>query len=299
MFNFLKNTFQKIYSQFTEKASQLFQRSTIDEQTLKELEQLLISADTGVKTTKHLIAALKNDWSAGTITDGTKLKEHLEQQLVTILARPKRVDVATADVFVLVGINGSGKTTLAGKLAHALQKNQHKKVLLVAADTFRAAAPEQLNVWAQQTRADIVIGKPNQDPAAVVYTGCEQFKHGTYTALVIDTAGRLQTKVNLMAELEKVTRIIKRQLPEKNILKLLIVDAMLGQNSLDQARVFHEATNLDGIVLTKMDGTGKGGIVFAIAQELNLPVLYLSYGEQPDQLRLFSPQEYVQQLLEN
>jgi len=298
MFNFIKNTFKKIYIEFTQKASQLFQRKTIDEQALKELDQLLLCADTGVKTTKSLIDELKKSFKEGKLNDGATLKQELHNLLKKLLINVKTPDLSQANVFVLVGINGSGKTTLAGKLAYSLHQ-QNKKVLLVAADTFRAAAPEQLNIWAQRAAADIVIGKPNQDPASVVYTGCEQFKRGNYDALIIDTAGRLQTKINLMHELEKIIRIIKRQLPDQSIVQLLTIDAMLGQNSLEQARIFHEATKLDGIVLTKMDGTGKGGIVFSIAQELGLPVIYMAYGEQPDQLKVFNAQEYIEQLLQN
>lgn len=298
MFNFIKNTFKKIYTEFTQKASQLFQRKSIDEQALKELEQLLLCADTGVKTTKSLIDELRKSFKEGKLPDGASLKQELHNLLKKLLTSVKMPNMHQANVFVLVGINGSGKTTLAGKLAYSLHQ-QNKKVLLVAADTFRAAAPEQLNIWAQRAGADIVIGKPNQDPASVVFTGCEQFKRGNYDALIIDTAGRLQTKINLMHELEKVIRIIKRQLPDQNIVQILTIDAMLGQNSLEQARIFHEATKLDGIVLTKMDGTGKGGIVFSIAQELGLPVIYMAYGEQPDQLKLFNAQEYIEQLLQN
>ncbi len=297
MFNFIKNTFTKIYTQFTQKASQLFQRKQIDEQALKELEQLLLCADTGVKTTKVILAELKKSFHEGKLNDGTKLKEQLEKQLKKLLINQKTPDLSAIDVFVLVGVNGSGKTTFAGKLAYDLHK-QNKKVLLVAADTFRAAAPEQLNIWAERTEADIIIGKPNQDPASVVYTGCEQFEQKNYDTIIIDTAGRLQTKINLMNELEKITRVIKRKLSKSSILKLLTIDSMLGQNSLEQARIFNEVTNLDGIVLTKMDGTGKGGIVFAIGYELNLPVLYISYGEQPNQFKIFNANEYIQQLLE-
>lgn len=298
MFNFIKNSFKKIYTEFTQKASQLFQRNHINEQELKELEQLLLCADTGVKTTKLLLEKLRKSFQEGKLNNGIELKKELQNLLKSLLANSKNLPEPQATIFVLVGINGSGKTTFAGKLAYALHK-QNKKILLVAADTFRAAAPEQLNIWAERTGADIIIGKQNQDPASVVYSGCEQFKRGSYNTLIIDTAGRLQTKINLMNELEKIIRVVKRHFPEHSILQLLTIDAMLGQNSLEQARIFHEATHLNGIVLTKMDGTGKGGIVFAIAQELNLPVMYMAYGEQPDQLKIFNAEEYVDQLLQN
>ena len=194
-----------------------------------------------------------------------------------------------------MGINGSGKTTFAAKLASHL-KGLNKKVLLVAADTFRAAATEQLQSWGDRLSVEVVTGKENQDPASVVYAGCEAYKQGNYDALIIDTAGRLQTKVNLMKELEKIRKILSKQLPDKKIATLLTVDAMLGQNSFDQAKLFKESTNVNGIVLTKMDGTGKGGIVFSITEQLKIPIAYISFGEQPDQLAHFDSEAYLKEL---
>jgi fused signal recognition particle receptor len=294
MFGFIKKTLRTIYDQFTTRAQTLFSRTTIDTEALTELEKILIQADTGIHTSRAIIAQLKQDVLKGTITKGTDLKAALEQQLLALL---QNTYIPTADIYLLVGINGSGKTTCAAKISNWL-KHKHKTVLLVAADTFRAAATEQLETWAHKLSVDIVIGKENQDPASVVFTGCEKFKQDNYSALVIDTAGRLQTKVNLMKELEKIKRIIERQLPDKKIATLLTVDSMLGQNSFEQAKIFNESTQVDGIILTKMDGTAKGGIVFAIAQELKIPVAFISYGEQPDQLALFNPAEYVRDLLE-
>ena len=199
---------------------------------------------------------------------------------------------------MLVGINGSGKTTLAAKLAYHA-KSKGKKVLLVAADTFRAAAQEQLGLWAQKLNADIELGKQGQDPASVVFAGCQRYKQQGYDTLIIDTAGRLQTKTNLMKELEKIKRVIGQQVPNQTINTILTVDSMLGQNSLEQARIFHESTKLDAIALTKMDGTGKGGIVFAIADELGIPVAYITYGEAIEHLKIFDADEYVQNLINN
>jgi fused signal recognition particle receptor len=304
MFSFIKNTLQKIYSQVTGKLQSLFSRSTMDEATLKELELLLISADTGVKTTRIIIENLKKQWQKGLIKEGDDLKKALEQELLTILssaaypglAPRQALEDKSPKVYLLVGINGSGKTTFAGKLAHSMAQ-QNKKVLFVAADTFRAAAPEQLKQWASRTGASLIQGKEAQDPASVVFAGCEQFKAQGFDALIIDTAGRLQTKTNLMKELEKIRKIISRQLPDHTIRTLLTIDAMLGQNSFEQAMLFNESTQLDGVVLTKMDGTGKGGIVFAITQQLGIPVAYIAYGEQPEQLKIFNAQEYVHDLL--
>jgi fused signal recognition particle receptor len=294
MLNFIKKTLNKIYSTCTSKFDALFSKGSIDPETLSELEKILIEADTGVTTTKKIIQILKDDYKAGKIADITSLKEALQEQLTNLLDTAKPVQEPS--IILLVGINGSGKTTLASKLAYQ-EVQRGKKVLLVAADTFRAAAQEQLASWAQQLRIDIVQGKSQQDPAAVVYAGCSKFKTEGYDILIIDTAGRLQTKINLMKELEKIKRVISQQLPDKTVQTLLTVDSMLGQNSLEQARIFNESTTLDGIALTKMDGTGKGGIVFAISHELHIPIAYISYGEQPNQLKPFEAQEYISQLL--
>ena len=228
--------------------------------------------------------------------DGAQLKTALHSILLSILNKNDMPNYTNQQIFLLVGINGSGKTTSIGKLAH-FYAQQGKKVLLVAADTFRAAAPEQLAQWAQQTHADILTGKEGQDPASLVFQGCEKFKKEGYDILIIDTAGRLQTKINLMHELAKIKRSLSKQLPDMPIATLLTIDGMLGQNSFEQAKLFKESTDVNGIILTKMDGTGKGGIVFAIAQELSIPVVFLTFGEQADQIKQFDAQEYVTELL--
>jgi fused signal recognition particle receptor len=297
MFSFIKNKLQKIYSSFTSQLASLFGRTTLDEATLKELEILLLSADTGVKTTRSIIDQLKAQCSTGNLKEGQTLRTALAPILISMLNKAGKVPVDDADIYVLVGINGSGKTTLVSKLAHKFTK-ERKTVLLVAADTFRAAAPEQLTEWAKKINVDIVLGQPNQDPASVVFTGCEQFKKGAYDILIIDTAGRLHTKTNLMSELAKIKRTIVKQLPNQDIITLLTVDSMLGQNSFEQAKLFKECTDVNGIALTKMDGTGKGGIVFAITDQLEIPIMYITFGEQPEQLKLFNAQEYVNDLLE-
>ena len=295
MFGFLKNKLKKIYSSFTAKVHALFSRTTVDEETLKELEQLLIGADAGVKTTRTIIENLRQQCAQGTITEGQDLKNALEQQLLELLLTKKTKP--QSPVYLLVGVNGSGKTTFAAKLTNNLI-SEGKKVLLVAADTFRAAATEQLASWAEKTGAAIEVGSEGQDPASVVFKACERYKAEQFDALIIDTAGRLQTKINLMKELEKIKKIVARHFPDTPINTLLTVDSMLGQNSLEQARVFNESTEVDGVVLTKMDGTGKGGIVFAIVQELGIPVAYISFGEQLEHFKPFDAQEYVGQLLE-
>jgi len=293
MFGFIKDKLSKIYTSFTSKLAGIFKKETIDADTLKDLESLLISADMGVKSTKYIINKLNQDVQSGKIKKGEDLKNALENLLIEQL-HDKNLDTKEFNVFVLVGINGSGKTTFASKLANLYTD---KKILFIAGDTFRAAAVEQLNEWAKRLNVDIEMGKENQDPASVIFAGCERFKKSHYDILIIDTAGRLQTKVNLMKELEKVKKVIVRQLPENKICTLLTIDSMLGQNSLEQAKLFNESTQLDGIVLTKMDGTGKAGIAFAIVQELNIPIAFICFGEEVDKIKKFDAKEYVEQLL--
>lgn len=294
MFSFIKNSLKKIYSAVTSQLSALFSSTHVDEQTLQKLERILLEADAGVTVTKKLIAELKHEMQAGTLATGEDLKNALHHKLLTLATA--RTYQPNADVYLFVGINGSGKTTSVAKLAAQL-KAQGKKVLLAAGDTFRAAAVQQLQAWATALGVDMIMGNEKQDPAAVVFTACQKYNNENYDVLIIDTAGRLQTKTNLMKELEKIGGIIHKQLPGKKISTLLTVDAMLGQNSLDQARLFHESTKLDGIVLTKMDGTGKGGIVFAIMQELQVPVAYITFGEQKEQIKHFDAQQFVDELV--
>ena len=294
IFNFFKNTLEKIYNTLTSPLKSLFLHQ-VDENVLNELEKILLSADTGIKTTRFIIEKVKKAWQKGDIKEGDDLKKFLLLQLEQLLTAhiTKKYN---NEIFLLVGINGSGKTTAAAKLAY-LYKQQNKRILFIAADTFRAAATEQLIQWATRIGADIVTGKEEQDPASVVFTGIQKYKQEKYDVLIIDTAGRLQTKINLMKELEKIKRVISTQIPETSICTLLTLDAMLGQNSFDQATLFHASAPVDGVILTKMDGTGKGGIVFSIAHELKIPIAYLSFGEKPEQLKLFNAHEYVQNLL--
>ena len=292
MFNFIKNQLSKIYSSFSSKLASIFGRNTLDEATLKELEILLLSADTGVQTTRTILQELQK----AQLSEDHTLRDAIKPILLNALASTPPYAHQDARVFVLVGINGSGKTTFAGKLAHQYAQ-QGKRVLLVAADTFRAAAPEQLMEWASRCGAAIELGKSDQDPASVVYAGCERFKQEKYDILIIDTAGRLQTKINLMNELAKVKRVINKQLADQSISTLLTIDSMLGQNSFEQAKLFKESTDVNGIVLSKMDGTGKGGIVFSITQQLHIPIAYITFGEHLDQCKQFDAQEYVENLI--
>ena len=295
MFNFIKEKLQKIYNSVTQKLHTLFTIKTIDQETLNQLRLILLSADAGPITTEKIITHLQDQFKKGTIAQGQDLYEALQKYLLNIvdLNKPQ-----SADVYILVGINGSGKTTFAGKFAHFLHQSTQKHIILAAADTFRAAAPEQLTLWASKSSAEIFIGKPGQDPAAVVFGACETFKkQREKSTLIIDTAGRLQTKEHLLRELAKIKRVVEKQLPDAKICTFLTIDAMLGQNSFDQAKIFHEVTKLNGIVLTKLDGTGKGGIIFSIADQLQLPVVYISYGEGLEDIAPFDAKKFVLSLL--
>lgn len=295
MFNFLKEKIKKIYTSFTTHISSIFSRNTLDEQFFKELNDLLIESDTGTITTNKIIEKLKNDTTQQKITTMEQAKQELENLLLNNLNNAQPASL-TPKITLLVGINGSGKTTFGSKYAHLLQQSG-KKVLLVAGDTFRAAATQQLAEWGSRIGVPVFIGKENQDPASVIFDACTTFKNEHFDHLIIDTAGRLQTKVNLMKELEKIRKIINRQLPDEEIHSWIVIDAMLGQNSLRQAELFHEATKLDGLILTKLDGTGKGGIIFAINEKLQLPIVYVTFGENVQDIKVFNAQEYVHHLL--
>lgn len=295
MFGFIKEKIKKVYTSFTNQVASIFSRNTLDDQFIQELKALLIAADTGVTTTNKIITQLTNDIKAEKITSLEQVKEELEQLLTTTLkeAQPQEL---TPRITLLVGVNGSGKTTFVGKYANLL-KTSGKKVMLVAGDTFRAAATQQLAQWGNQSNVPVFIGRENQDPASVIFDACAKFKEEHFDHLIIDTAGRLQTKVNLMKELEKIRKIINKQLPEEPVRTWIVIDAMLGQNSLRQAELFHEATTLNGLILTKLDGTGKGGIVFSITEKLQLPILYVTFGESIDEIKPFNIKEYVHDLL--
>ena len=277
----------------SQKIHSLFSTKTLSQETISELKTILLQADTGILTTNKIIAHIQELFSSGKISEGTELYQALQEYITNLIFKPVDFD---ADIYILVGINGSGKTTFCAKFAHYLQKD-HKKIILTAADTFRAGAVAQLSQWAQKTNTLFVQGAPGQDPAAVVFTGCTELVKHPQAQMIVDTAGRLQTKEHLMRELEKIKRVITKQCPDKKIKTLLTVDAMLGQNSFEQAQIFHESVHLDGIVLTKLDGTGKGGIIFSIVDQLQLPIWFISFGEQIDDIKPFNAQTFVQDLL--
>ena len=294
MFNFIKKTLTKIYQNISSPLKGLFGLHHVDETTLESLEKILIEADAGVALAQKIASELRREMQHGTITSGDQLRTALGERLLAILQSVQPWQ--PTDVFLLVGVNGSGKTTVIGKLSHQLQQ-QGKRVLIAAGDTFRAAAVQQLSKWAEKTGASFTAGAEGQDPASVVFAACQKFKAEQFDALIVDTAGRLQNRANLMRELEKVGSVIQKQLPNHEISTLLTIDAMLGQNSLDQARLFNESTKLRGIILTKLDGTGKGGIIFSIVDQLHLPIAYLSFGEQVESLKPFDAHDYVTDLI--
>lgn len=292
MFGFIKEKFKKVYTTVTKQLVALFSGKSLDEDFIKQLHDLLITADAGVKTTQAIIEKFRFMVQNADVQTLEQAKTALEGLLLEHLMLPSTQSQERSRVTLLVGVNGSGKTSFAAKYASLLKKNG-KKVLLVAGDTFRAAATEQLDEWGRRIGVDVFIGRDEQDPASVVFDACKKFKEEGYDSLIVDTAGRLQTKVNLMKELEKIKKIIERQLPQESIDTWLAIDAMLGQNSLIQAEAFYQATKVNGIVLTKLDGTGKGGIVFAIVDKLKVPIVYVTFGEKAEDCKMFDAQEYV------
>ena len=276
----------------------VFLGKEIDRETLAQLEASLIAADLGVATTRHVLAQLRERADRKQIRDVAELKRLLKQELLGILTRadsaPRQV-VEPPEVILVVGVNGTGKTTSIGKLAHVLRA-QGKSVLLCAADTFRAAAIEQLEIWATRTGAELIKTKPGGDPAAVLYDALEAARARRADYVIVDTAGRLHTKSNLMAELDKMRRTAGRLVPGAPHETLLVMDATTGQNGLQQARLFTQSAGVTGIVLTKLDGTAKGGVVVAISREMGLPVRYVGVGEKVGDLLPFDPKDFVDSL---
>jgi fused signal recognition particle receptor len=271
----------------------------VDESALEELESVLLSSDIGVQTTTEIIDALRDRALRKAIEGGAELRSLLKEQLIAVLEAPQRAipePFEPPKVVFLVGVNGTGKTTSCGKLA-AFSQRQGRSTLLCAADTFRAAAIEQLEVWAERSGVAIIKTKPGGDPAAVLYDAVSASKARGIQDLYVDTAGRLHTKSGLMDELDKMRRTASRLIPGAPHEVLLVMDATTGQNGLQQAQLFTEAAGVTGIVLTKLDGTAKGGIAVAIARELNLPVRYVGVGEQMGDLLEFVPSAFVESMV--
>lgn len=275
-------------------------RKEIDADVLDELEYALITADLGVRTVQDIVENIRQRVDRRLASDATEIRSLVRERILEILRAsevPVRVVGAPPAVVMVVGVNGAGKTTTIGKLAHRFL-GEGRKVLLCAADTFRAAAIEQLEVWAQRAHVDLIRQKTGADPSAVVFDALQAAKARGVDYVIVDTAGRLHTKENLMAELEKMRRTCQRVVPGSPHEVWLVLDATTGQNGLEQARKFTESAGVTGIILTKLDGTAKGGVVVAIARELNLPIRFVGVGEAIDDLLPFEPESFVESLFD-
>ena len=301
-FERMKQAVTRTRENLSERIDEVVSFSTeIDRNTLDDLEATLIGADLGTKTTEQLLARLRDKADRKQISGVAELKRLLKDEVLNVLTRanipPVIPEEGDPEVILIVGVNGTGKTTTIGKLSHFL-RGQGKSVLLCAADTFRAAAIEQLEVWGDRTGTEVIKTKPGGDPAAVLFDALEAAKARHVDYIIVDTAGRLHTKTSLMTELEKMRRTAQRFITGAPHETLLVVDATTGQNGLQQAKLFTESAGVTGIVLTKLDGTAKGGIVVAIANELGVPVRYIGVGEKAGDLLPFDAQAFVDSLFD-
>jgi fused signal recognition particle receptor len=306
LFKRLKRAVASTKSQLVERLDQVTEgRESIDPALLDDLEATLIMADLGVKTSNDILTGLREQTRRGNLKDASEIRGAVEQEILRILehppngagnrAVPQKPAGGEPEVILVVGVNGVGKTTSIAKLGR-YYKDQNRKPLLVAADTFRAAAVEQLDIWATRLEMEIVKQKAGADPSAVVFDGLKAARSGHFDPVIVDTAGRLHTKHNLMTELNKMCRIASREVPGAPHQVLLVIDATTGQNGLSQARQFTEHAGATGIVLTKLDGTAKGGVVVAIARELGLPIQFVGIGEKIDDLIPFNSRDFVASL---
>lgn len=298
-FEKLKAGLAKTREGFVNKVNSLISgHKQIDEEFYEELEEILIQSDVGMETTLSLVEKMRNSAKEKKATSGDEVKEILKEEIKRILeSGDNRLNLQENDltVILVVGVNGAGKTTTIGKLA-ADFADQGKKVVLAAADTFRAAAIEQLEIWAQRSGAQLIKHQEGSDPAAVAFDGLQAAKSRGADVLLIDTAGRLQNKKNLMNELNKIFRVLQREIPEAPHEVLLVIDATTGQNALSQASVFKETASVTGIVLTKLDGTAKGGVIIPVADQMEIPVKYIGVGEGIGDLKPFHAGDFVEAL---
>lgn len=295
MFSKLKAGLNKFRQGFVEKVEEIFTgRKPIDEELLEELEETMIQADVGIKTTMELVDKLRVVYKKKEIADSSEVKNWLQKEIALILQQEKSVLQLEGSpaVILVVGVNGVGKTTSIGKIATKF-RNEGRKVLIAAADTFRAAAIEQMEVWGNRANVDVIKHHEGADPGAVVFDALQAAKARKSEIIIVDTAGRLHTKDNLMEELKKIKRIVERETGSVPSEVLLVLDATTGQNGLSQAKNFKEAVDVTGIVLTKLDGTAKGGVVIAIGAELGLPIKFIGVGEGVDDLQEFDSEKFV------
>ncbi len=300
LFDKLKAGLKKTSNAIAEQVNSVFSVFVkVDEELFENLEEALIMADLGMETSVALIDELRDRVKKKHITDGNEVKRELQAVISDALCElDSEMKLETRpSVILVIGVNGVGKTTSIGKMA-SYYKSQGKRVLLAAADTFRAAAIDQLDIWAQRSGCDIIKHQEGSDPASVVFDACAAAKARGADILICDTAGRLHNKKNLMAELEKINRVISRELPGASRENLLVLDATTGQNAVSQAKLFSEVSDITGIVLTKLDGTAKGGIVISIAKEQSIPVKFIGVGEAVDDLQLFDPAAFAKALFD-
>jgi fused signal recognition particle receptor len=301
-FSRIKQSLSKTRKQFGSGIGRLLLgKKTIDAELLEELETLLVSSDLGVETTQKILEQLKDSLARKQLDDGEAVLTALKQQLQAMLApcaKPLVIDNQKPFVILMVGINGAGKTTTIGKLAKQFQ-TEGKKVLLAAGDTFRAAAVQQLQVWGERNHIPVIAQQTGADSASVIFDAMQAAKARGIDIVIADTAGRLHTQHNLMEELKKVKRVMQKLDPSTPQETMLVLDASLGQNALNQAKEFNQAIGLTGIAMTKLDGTAKGGILFAIANTLGIPFRFLGIGESIDDLRPFDAQQFVQALFDH
>ena len=298
-FEKLKNGLEKTKSSIFGQVNNLFKAFVkVDEDLLEELEELLIAADVGFESTEEIIEKLRERIKDERLSDAEETKEALIEILKGMIGEGEQLNLSTTPAVILViGVNGVGKTTSIAKIAHHLISSG-KKVVLAAGDTFRAAAIDQLQIWADRAGADLIKNTEGSDPAAVVFDAVSAAKSRKADVLIIDTAGRLHNKKNLMDELAKIDRVIGRELPDAARETLLVLDSTTGQNAVRQAKQFKNSADITGLVLTKLDGTAKGGIVFSIKNELDIPVKYIGVGEKIDDLQPFSTDDFVKALFE-
>ncbi len=299
-FEKLKGGLSKTRHAISEQVNNVFKVFVrVDEEFFEELEDALILSDLGVETTEYIIEELRERTKSKHLSDGNDVKEELKEIISEILTEndtSMHIE-STPAVVLVIGVNGVGKTTSIGKLA-SYYKSMGKNVLLAAADTFRAAAIDQLDVWAKRSGCEIIKHQENSDPAAVVFDACNAAKARNTDILICDTAGRLHNKKNLMAELNKIARVIEKELPGASKEVLLVLDATTGQNALSQAKLFSETADITGIILTKLDGTARGGVVVAISKEQQIPVKFIGVGEGVDDLQEFNPGDFARALFE-
>lgn len=295
-FSKIKEALSKTRKTLSAKINELFSHGLNDD-FYEELEDVLISSDVSVKTSMEIVENIRDKANEQKLKEKSYVIDLLKTELVDLLTEAEPVEITPPTVIMMVGVNGVGKTTTIGKLAKKLQK-EGKSVMVAAGDTFRAAASDQLTTWAERANVKIVKHTEGADPSAVVYDAIASAKARKTDVLIVDTAGRLHVKANLMEELKKMDRVIEREYPEAQVLKFIVLDSTTGQNSYSQVEAFTDAIGIDGIVLTKFDGTAKGGFVVSLSKELEVPVVYVGVGEKIDDIEDFKPQEFVDALFE-